>query len=51
MEINKLVELNALRDNLEDLQALADTQSKELNLHIKLEHIWTSNAIEGNRLT
>ena len=51
MEINKLVELNALRDNLEDLQALADTQSKELNLHIKLEHVWTSNAIEGNRLT
>lgn len=51
MEINKMVELNALRDNLEDLQALADTQSEELDLHIKLEHIWTSNAIEGNSLT
>ncbi|WP_125681669.1 Fic family protein [Levilactobacillus yonginensis] len=51
MEINKLVELNALRDNLEDLQALSDTQSEELDLHIKLEHVWTSNAIEGNSLT
>ncbi|WP_270448862.1 Fic family protein [Lactobacillus delbrueckii] len=47
----ELAELTALKDDMAKYRPLSKEQVDLLNQDIRLEHVWTSNALEGSTLT
>ncbi|WP_295730228.1 Fic family protein [uncultured Limosilactobacillus sp.] len=45
-----LDELTTLRDEMNTFRPLSKTQTKQLERNIRIEHVWSSNAIEGSSL-
>ncbi|GEO69894.1 Fic family protein [Levilactobacillus acidifarinae] len=48
---SKLEQTIALRGRLAQLKPLSRPQAHQLATNVRIEHVWASNALEGNRLT
>jgi Fic family protein len=47
----KLAEISELKAKMAALRPLSVEQVKEIRQRVRIEHVWSSNAIEGNTLT
>jgi len=47
----QLAELSSLKDQMTQYRPLSEKQVAQLEQEIRVEHVWSSNAIEGNRMT
>lgn len=47
----RLAEITELKTKMNQFRPLSAEQVKELDQRVRIEHVWSSNAIEGNTLT